>query len=332
MPELLSPPIALLFLVVGITCTYFGAEFLIRGAARIARRLGLSPFVIGVTVVAFGTSAPEMFASVKASLDGNGELGIGNVLGSNIANIGLILAIAAVIAPFAVSKTIIRRDVPIMLAITIAAGILFLDGTISRIDGLILTAGIVAYVVYNYRVGKADPEAIHDALEREHGHGLTLETNLRPKLLPNILFTILGLAALAAGAALLVKGGVDLARAANVPEIVIGATIVAFGTSVPELAASIQAARKNESDIAIGNVIGSNVFNILAVLGVAALAREIPVTRPTLLYHLPATVFMSLLVIPIIAIGRHQVARTEGVLLILLYLAYAILAFVLRFN
>lgn len=331
MPDLLPPPIAILVLVAGLVLTYFGAEFLIRGAARIARRLGLSPFVIGVTVVAFGTSAPEMFASVKASLDGRGELGIGNVLGSNIANIGLILAVAALIAPFSVARTIIRRDAPLMLLITIAAGTLFLDGTISRIDGAILFAGIIAYVVYNYRTGKADPEAIEDALEREHDHGLTLETNIRPRLLPNILFSILGLIGLSTGAALLVRGGVDLARAAEVPEIVIGATIVAFGTSVPELAASIQAARRKESDIAIGNVLGSNVFNILGVLGAAALARPIPVSRPTVFFHLPATVLVSLLLLPILAIGR-RVARIEAGILLLLYFAYATLSYLLPIN
>ena len=331
MPELLSPPIAILLLVVGLVLTYFGAEFLIRGSARIARRLGLSPFVIGVTVVAFGTSAPEMFASVKASIDGRGELGVGNVLGSNIANIGLILAVAAIIKPFKVSRSVIRRDAPLMLLITIAAGTLFLDGTISRVDGAILFAAVIAYIIYNYRTGKSDPQAVESALEREHDHGLILEYNARPKLLPNLLFTILGLAALSAGAALLVKGGVDLARAADIPEIVIGATIVAFGTSVPELAASIQAARRGESDIAIGNVLGSNVFNLLAVLGAASLARPIPVSHATLVFHLPAAILVSLLLLPILAIGR-RLARPEGAILLLLYIAYAVLSYLLRIN
>jgi cation:H+ antiporter len=331
MPELLSPPIAFVLVVAGVACAYFGAEFLIRGSARIARRLGMSPVVIGVTVVAFGTSAPEMFASVKASIDGRGELGIGNVLGSNIANIGLILAVAAMIAPFTVSRTVVGRDAPLMFGITVLASVIFLDGVISRVDGVVLLAAIVAYTVWNYRVGRADPEAREDALEREQEHGLVFGAAGRPRLLPNLLLTVAGLGALSVGAALLVRGGVDLARAADVPEIVIGATIVAFGTSVPELAASIQAARRKESDIAIGNVIGSNVFNLLAVLGAAGLARPMPVSRATLVFHLPATVVVTGLLLPILAIGR-RISRVEAGILAVLYFAYALLAYFLRLN
>ncbi len=331
MPDQLPPFYALLALVVGITLTYFGAELLIRGAARIARRLGLSPFVIGVTVVAFGTSAPEMFASVKASLDGNGELGVGNVLGSNIANMCLILPFAALISPINIQRKIVSRDAILMLIITaIACGLLF-DATVSRLDGGILFAGIIAYIIYNYKTGKADPDALQAALENEHEHGLKLETNTHPPLGPSLLHTLLGLIGLSAGAALLVRGGADLARAADIPEIVIGATIIAFGTSVPELAASIQAARKGESDIAIGNILGSNVFNLLAVLGAAGLAAPIPVTRPTLVFHLPALLFVSVLLIPIMAVGT-RLGRTKSIILLVLYLTYAALSFALKLN
>ncbi len=331
MPDLLSPPVAIIFLIVGIALTFVGAELLIRGAARIARRLGLSPFVIGVTVVAFGTSAPEMFASVKASLDGKGELGIGNVLGSNIANMCLILPVAALLAPIAVKKTVIRRDAPLMLAITVIACAMMLDGSVSRIDGFILFAGVIAYIIFNYKRGKSDPQVIEAALELEHEHGLKLEKNLKPKLLPNIFFVIVGLTALSAGAAILVKGGVDLARAVNIPEIVIGATIVAFGTSVPELAASIQAARKKESDIAIGNILGSNVFNLLAVLGAAGIARPIAVTPPTIFFHIPSVILISILLIPIMAVGKY-IGRKKAIILLLAYIAYTTLSYALRIN
>lgn len=331
MPEPLSPPIALILLVVGIGLTYLGAESLIRGAARIARRLGLSPFVIGVTVVAFGTSAPEMFASVKASIDGNGELGVGNVLGSNIANMCLILPVAALITPININRKIINREALVMLIITIIACALMPDAVITRIDGAILFSGIIGYVIYNYRTGKSDPGALDAALEAEREHGLALDTNTVPKLLPNLVFTLLGLVGLSAGAALLVRGGTDLARAADIPEIVIGATIVAFGTSVPELAASIQAARKNESDIAIGNILGSNVFNLLAVLGAAGLAMPIPVTRPTLVFHIPALILLSLILIPIMAIGP-RLGRTKAIILLACYITYTILSFTLRLN
>ncbi|RMH10070.1 MAG: sodium:calcium antiporter [Planctomycetota bacterium] len=329
MPHALSPSLALLLVIVGVALTYFGAELLIRGAARLARRFGMSPFVIGVTVVAFGTSAPELFASVRASLEGAGELGVGNVVGSNIANICLILGIGALLAPIAVNSLVIKRDAPIMCGISLLAAVTMLDQRITRFDGALLLAGIVAYVCFNYWRGLKDPKTREQALELEHEHGLQLEKNIHPRLLPNLLFTIIGLVGLTGGAALLVDGSVDLARWAGVPEIVIGATIVAFGTSVPELAASIQAARKGHADIAIGNVLGSNVFNLLCVLGAAALARPITVTAHTLKWHLPAMLLVSILIIPIMGSGR-RIARVEGTLLLLAYFAYAVGAYVLR--
>ncbi|GAB4384964.1 MAG: calcium/sodium antiporter [Phycisphaerales bacterium] len=311
--------------------TYFGAEYLVRGSARLARRLGMSPFVIGVTVVAFGTSTPELFASVSASLKDSGDLAVGNVVGSNIANICLILGTSALIRPMKINRLIFVRDMPIMLGISLLATVTMLDQQISLIEGALLIAGVVAYTWFNYWRGLKDPHVREEALAIEHEHGLRLEADVHPKVLPNVGLTLLGLACLTLGASLLVRGGVDLARWARVPEIVIGATVVAFGTSVPELAASVQAARKRESDIAIGNVVGSNVFNLLCVLGAASLARPIAVSDETLYWHVPAMLIVSFLAIPIMGSGR-RLGRLEGAGMVLAYLAYAVGAYLLRLS
>lgn len=327
----LSPPIAGLLIVVGIALTYFGAEYLIRGSARLARRFGMSPFVIGVTVVAFGTSTPELFASVSASLNNFGELGVGNVVGSNIANICLILGTAALIRPMKVSRLVFVRDAPLMLGISLLATVTMLDQRIGSVDGALLLAGVFVYTWFNYWRGMKDPHVRDQTLEVEHEHGLRLEADVHPRVLPNLGFTLLGFSCLTLGAWLLVRGGVDLARWAGVPEIVIGATIVAFGTSVPELAASVQAARRHESDIAIGNVIGSNVFNLLCVLGAAGLARPITVSDETLHWHVPAMLIVSFLIIPIMGTGR-RIGRLEGAGMVFAYIAYAVGAYTLRLS
>lgn len=329
MPDMFSPPIAALLIVIGVTMTYFGAEFLIRGSARLARRFGMSPFVIGVTVVAFGTSTPELFASVQAALNDSGDLGVGNVVGSNIANICLILGVAGLLHPIPVQRSVIVRDAPLMLGVSLVATVLMLNQRVDRFDGVLLLAGIVAYTAFNYWRGLKDPAEREHALEVEHEHGLQLETPQLPRVLPNLGFTLLGLVGLSLGAALLVRGGVDLARWAGVSEIVIGATIVAFGTSVPELAASVQAARKKEADIAVGNVLGSNVFNLLCVLGAMACTKPFAVSTETLTWHIPVMLGTSLLIIPIMGSGR-KIGRLEGGGLLLAYVGYAVTSYLMQ--
>lgn len=329
MPDTFSPPIAALLIAIGVAMTYFGAEFLVRGSARLARRFGMSPFVIGVTVVAFGTSTPELFASVQAALKNSGDLGVGNIVGSNIANICLILGVAGMLNPIPVQRSVIVRDAPLMLGVSLLATVFLLDQRVERFDGVLLLVGIVAYTAFNYWRGLKNPADREQAIEVEHEHGLHLERPELPRVLPNLGLTLAGLVGLSLGAALLVRGGVDLARWAGVSEIVIGATIVAFGTSVPELAASVQAARKKEADIAIGNVLGSNVFNLLCVLGAMACAKPFSVATETLTWHVPAMLVSSLLIIPIMGSGQ-RIGRVEGAGLLLAYVAYAVVSYLMQ--
>jgi cation:H+ antiporter len=312
MPEQLHPIVAVLLIVFGLVLTIAGSDQLVRGAASLARRLGMSPFVIGVTIVAFGTSAPELFTSVRASLDGFGDLGAGNVVGSNIANICFILGVASILRPIAVSRSVVVRDAPLMLGVSLVATLLMLDRSLSRIEGGCLLGGIGLYVWYNYRAGRAEPEGEKPKADEVPSSRATLSDSLR---------TAFGLLGLLAGSWLLVMGSVDLARTLGVSEIVIGATVIAFGTSVPELAASIQAAIRKESDIAIGNILGSNVFNLLAVLGATALARPVPVSDELIGLHIPVMLVASVLIIPILWTGS-RIGRIEGVVLTTLYLGY----------
>lgn len=312
----MHPLAALSLIIVGLVLTIAGSDQLVRGAASLARRLGLSPFVIGVTIVPFGTSAPELFTSVRASLAGFGDLAAGNVIGSNIANIGLILGIAAVLRPIAVSRSVVVRDAPIMVGVSLLAMVIMLDSTISRIEGALFFASIGLYIWYNYACGKTDSAAEDRDASQE-------DDTPKPEgsIFGNCLRTSIGLVGLLAGAWLLVTGGVDLARSLGVSELIIGATVIAFGTSVPELAASIQAAIRKESDIAIGNIIGSNVFNILVVLGASALAAPIGVSQDMLRIHVPVMIATAVLIVPMMRIG-YRVGRVDGALLLTLYLGY----------
>lgn len=320
--------IDILLLVAGLVLLYFGSEYLVRGAARLARRLGLSPFVIGVTVVAFGTSAPEMFAAVKASMDNNGGLALGAVLGSNFANICLILGVTALVRPVMVGKTALSRDLPVMMGITLLAAWTMFGGEISRPEGALLFAGLLAYIVFNYCVGRRDPQAVEHEIEREHEHGLELEADDVPRtpVWTDLLFTVGGLVGLALGADLLVRGAVGLAEAAGVPPLLIGLSVVAFGTSLPELAAGVQAVLRKQSDIAVGNIVGSNVFNLLGVLGAAAMVRALPVGRETLFRDVAAVVLITLILWPLAASGR-RITRFEGGVLVVAYLGYIAYAY-----
>ncbi|MBX3321402.1 MAG: calcium/sodium antiporter [Phycisphaeraceae bacterium] len=319
MPDQLHPLIAIVLVVLGLVLTITGSDQLVRGAASLARRLGLSSFVIGVTIVAFGTSAPELFTSVRASLDGAGGLGVGNVVGSNIANICFILGVAALFRPIAASRTIAMRDAPIVLGVSLIATAMMLNQSLSRLEGGALFAGIVAYIWYNLKAGRPDtpqPPPPESDLEPENA------TPPTDRAFVSSLRTTIGLLGLLAGSWLLVWGSVDLALSMGVSEIVIGATVIAFGTSVPELAASIQAAIRKESDIAIGNILGSNVFNLLVVLGAAAAARPIAISSEMLTIHIPAMLVTIAIIIPIIA-SRSRIGRIEGGVLVSLYLVYA---------
>jgi len=253
-----------LFLVIGFAGLFIGGELLVRGAVGIARKFGLSPLVIGLTVVGFGTSMPELLVSVQAALGGTPAIAMGNVVGSNIANILLILGVAAVIAPISIAFGPLRRDLAVMLAATLALWGMILGGYLGRIEGLILFAGLLAFLLAALRSGSGEVDE-------------KLVTADPPPLWRSVLIAVGGLAVLMISARLLIDSATEIARAFGISEAVIGLTIVAIGTSLPELATSVVAAMRKQADIAVGNVVGSNIFNILGILGITAFIAPIPV-------------------------------------------------------
>ena len=263
--------------LIGFVLLYFGAEWLVKGSSSLARSLGVTPIVIGLTVVAFGTSAPELVVSLISSIKGKSMIAVGNVVGSNICNIALVLGLSAVFNPIKSDPSVIRRDIPIMLAISLYLLVLSLNNTLGRIEGATLFAGIIAYTFINYYLAKKEtPEAgggeISAAIESE-----LEEIGYIASRSKQILLVIVGIAGVVGGAQMVVESAVFIMTALGVSEKFIGLTIVAFGTSLPELATSVVAAMRGEMDISIGNLVGSNVFNIMSVLGAASLVRPIPI-------------------------------------------------------
>lgn len=253
----------ILAIILGIVLLLWSADRFIDGAAAVAAHLGLPSLVIGMVIVGFGTSAPEILVSVMAALDGNPDLALGNALGSNIYNVGLIIGVSALIVPMAIHSTIIRRELPLLFLFGLLAGVLFWNGVLSRLESLLLLAGffgLMGWTIWTAMRGKDDPLASETEQELS-SHAMTLGRA--------ILWLIVGLALLLVSSRMLVWGAVSVASALGVSDLIIGLTIVALGTSLPELASSIAAVRKGEHDIAIGNVVGSCMFNLLAVVGVA---------------------------------------------------------------
>ena len=261
----------ILFCLVGFALLYFGAEWLVKGSSSLARSLGVSPIVIGLTVVAFGTSAPELVVSLISSIQGKSMIAVGNVVGSNICNIALILGLSALFNPIKSDPSVVHRDIPIMLGISVYLFLLSLNSTLGRIEGATLFAGIILYTFFNYSLAKketTDASGVISELE-EIGYITSRSRQL--------VFIALGIVGVVGGAQIVVDNAVLIMQILGVSEKFIGLTIVAFGTSLPELATSVVAALRGEMDISIGNLVGSNVFNIMSVLGVAALVRPIPI-------------------------------------------------------
>jgi cation:H+ antiporter len=305
--------------LLGIVALYFGAEWLVRGASRLARSFGMSALVVGLTVVAVGTSAPELVVSMLAASRGQVDLTVGNVIGSNISNIALILGISALIYPIAMQSRLVARGIPLMILATLAFAVLILDGGLGRLGGALLLAGLVAYFWYMLREGRREPpevEAEFDSYQRERDCGPGDESRLR-----NVMLAAAGLVLLAAGAHLLVGAATVFALAIGMSELVIGLTVVAIGTSLPELATSVLAAIRKEADIAVGNAVGSNVLNILAVLGPAALLRPLPIDAAALRLELPVLLGVSIVLLPF-AWTRLRLERWEGALLLAGYVVF----------
>lgn len=312
---------AIAAIVGGLVLLVVGAEALVRGASRLATMLGLSPLIIGLTIVAYGTSAPEMAVSVQSSLVGQGDIALGNVIGSNIFNILLILGFSSLITPLLVAQQLVRLDVPIMIGVSGLMLLFSWDGTLGRTDGVILFIGGLLYTLFLiYHDRQEHDEAIQAEYANEYGKpiqrtGLSLAVNLG--------YVILGSALLVSGSRLLVEGSVSIAKGLGISELVIGLTIISVGTSLPELVTSIVASIKGERDIAVGNVIGSNIFNILTALGLASMLAPngIVVSNAVRSFNIPIMIAAAVACLPIFATG-NVISRWEGILFLIYYMAY----------
>jgi cation:H+ antiporter len=302
-----------LLFVAGLALLYVGAEGLVKGAVRLAQAAGVSSLVVGLTLVAFGTSMPELAVSTTAAFHGAVDLAFGNLVGSNIANIGLILGVAALIRPLAVKKQLLRVDVPVMIAVSLGTWGLAADGEVGRWDGVIMLASFAALLVYTHRIARRDQAEVHEQVERIAGVG--------PARATSVLLVVASLTGLIAGAQLMVYAAMGLARVLEVSELVIGLTIVAIGTSLPELATSTVAAFRCEADIAIGNIVGSNNFNLLCILGLTAQVRPMPVHASSLGYDLPVMIGFAAALVPIMLSGL-TISRWEGAILLAGYTGY----------
>jgi len=308
--------------VIGVALLIWGADRFVDGAASVAKNLRVPPMVIGLTIVSLGTSLPEMIVAAMAALDGNRNLGIGNVLGSNIANIGLVLGITALIMPLAVQSMTLRREIPVLLLVTFLAFALFADGELSRIDGIALLIGLVLMLVWITRIGMKDR---HDPMVEDFTESIPEKMSMKS----SILWFIVGLILLIVSSRMVVWGAVEIAHYLGVSDLIIGLTIVAIGTSLPELVASVASALKGEADIALGNVIGSNMFNLLAVLAMPGLIHPGIFAQEALLRDFPIMLGFTVALL-IVSLGFKvggKISRLEGGLLTAGFFAYLYLLY-----
>lgn len=310
----------ILLFIIGLIFLIIGAEALVKGASRLAALFGISPLVIGLTVVAFGTSSPELAVSLKSALSDQASIAVGNVVGSNIFNVLFILGISALIVPLVVSHQLVRLDVPLMILLSIIVLILALDQNISRIDGLLLVIGLVIYI--SFLIYQSRKETITNKNENNKE---SLDNSTKSKWTKNISLILIGLALLVIGSGWLVDGAVSFAKSLGVSELIVGLTIVAAGTSLPEVVTSIIAALHGERDIAVGNVVGSNIFNIMCVLGLTSVIAPdgIAVSTAVIGFDIPVMIGVALACLPIFFTG-HLISRKEGFLLLGYYVAYTL--------
>jgi cation:H+ antiporter len=316
--------IDLVLFVIGLLMLYYGADFLVKGSSSLARGLGLSPLLIGLTVVAFGTSAPELFISIVSSIKAKSMIAVGNVVGSNICNIALVLGVAALLHPIQSQPSVFRRDIPIMLGISVYLLLISLNSTLGRLEGATLFGGIIVYTCFNYiiavresRQGAAVESITYDstAVQIEYAAGRSRQ----------ILWIVIGIIGVIGGAEILIDAAVVIMKDFGVSEKFIGLTVVAFGTSVPELATSVVAAMRKEMDISIGNLVGSNVFNMLSVLGAASLVRPISIPGGFIDSGLLVDylVMMAISALPwLMARKTFTIQRRDGLILLSCYVVY----------
>jgi len=310
--------VSIALILVGFALLIWSADRFVMGAAALARNMGISPLLIGLTIVGFGTSAPEILVSGMASLQGNQGLAIGNALGSNIANIGLILGITAIVVPLAVNSDILRKEYPLLLFVSMASYVIVMDGNLGRTDGAILLSGLFISMFILVKIGKRRQKS--DVLAQEFTDEIPSDMSSGQ----SIMWFCIGLVVLLIGSRLLVTGAVDIARTFGVSDLVIGLTIVAIGTSLPELATSITSALKGEHELAVGNIIGSNLYNLLAVLAIPGLLSPGPVAQEILNRDMPVMLGLTL---ALFLMGRGRdgkgsINRLAGAILLLVFVAY----------
>jgi cation:H+ antiporter len=306
--------LSILFVLIALILLYFGASWLVKGSSALALKAGVSPLVAGLTVVAFGTSSPELVVGINTAIAGQGNIAIGNIVGSNIFNICIILGISSILAPLKVKMQLLKIDIPILIITTIAFMLFFHDRQISRIEGSILLSGIVLYTILNIALARREKnKEVIDEFD-----------NSIPKVKQKWYFSagmvVIGIGVLVAGSELLVKGAVEIARVLGVGETIISLTIIAAGTSMPELASSIVATMKKEYDIAIGNIIGSNIFNILGILGISSIISPLSAMAISNI-DLYIMLGVTLLLLPFFR-TKYKLTRDEGIFMVVLYLIY----------
>jgi cation:H+ antiporter len=308
-----------LLFVAGAALLIVGAELLVRGASRIAVSAGMSPLVVGLTVVAFGTSSPEMAVTVGSAYSGAADMALGNVVGSNIFNVLLILGLSALISPLIVAQQLVRLDVPLVVGASVLVLLMGMDGRIGRLDGVFLTGGIAAYTSFLVRQARRESAAVRAEYHEAYGP----ESIPRPAWWRDSGLVLGGLALLVIGADWLVDAAVATATALGVSSLVVGLTIVAAGTSLPEVATSVLATLRGERDIAVGNVIGSNLFNLLGVLGLGSLVAPagVPVAPGAIAFDIPVMIAVAVAALPIFFTG-YTIARWEGAVFLAYYVAY----------
>jgi len=310
----------ILSIIAGLALLMWGADRFVHGAAASARNLGIAPLLIGLTIVAFATSAPEILVSIVAALQKEPGLAFGNAIGSNIVNIGLVLGVTALIRPIALESATLRREMPALLAVSLLTVSLFLDTYLSRIDGFVMLTGLVIVMIWLARLGVRS--AANDPIAMDYEAEIPTDVSM----VMAVLWLIIGLGTLLIGAELLVDGSIGIAKKMGISEVVIGITIVAFGTSLPELAVSLASALKGEYGLAIGNIVGSNIFNLLAVIGVAAAIHPSALAPSVLSLHIFVMVAFTLVLFAMTYDydGKAKLSRTEGLALLTAYVAYNI--------
>lgn len=303
----------LLWFGLGLVLLILGADSFVKGASGLALRFGISPFIVGMVIVGFGTSTPELMVNLTAVWRGSYDLAVGNVVGSNVANVGLILGTCALVAPLTVRMKLLRVETPLLIGVSLLLWLLCFDGTLGRIDGLVLVAGFAALMVYVVRDARDEPPVVKEELAE------TAAT--RTELWRSIARLVIGLALLLYASHLMVGAALAIAAILGISELIVGLTVVAIGTSLPELASSLIAVWRGHGDIAVGNVVGSNLFNVLLILGATAAIHPLGVSRSLLWVELPAMIVFALALYPMIR-GDLRIERYEGAILLTAFAAF----------